>query len=172
MTPPLWQKVKRKPLDESESGEWKSWLKAQHLENEDHGMWSHHFMANRWGNNGNHERLNFFFLAPKITAYGDCSHEIKRCLLLVRKVLTNLDSILKIRDITLPTKVHIIKVMFFPVSCMNVSVGPKRKLSAEELKLLNCGVGEDSWAFLGLQGDPTSPLWRRSALGFLWKEWC
>ena len=52
MTPPLWQKVKgpKKPLDESERGEWKSWLKAQHSENEDHGIWSHHFMANRWGN--------------------------------------------------------------------------------------------------------------------------
>ena len=70
--------------------------------------------------------------------------KFKRCLLLGRKVMTNLDSILKIRDITLPTKVHIIKVMVFPVSCMNVSVGQKRKLSAEELMLLNCGVGEDS----------------------------
>ena len=55
MTSPLWQKVKKnkEPLDESERGEWKSWLKAQHSENEDHGIWSHHFMANRWGNNGN-----------------------------------------------------------------------------------------------------------------------
>ena len=68
--------------------------------------------------------IDFIFLGFKSNADGDCSHEIKRCLLLVRKVLTNLDSILKIRDITLPTKVHIIKVMVFPVSCMNVSVGP------------------------------------------------
>ena len=61
MTPPLWQKVKRtkKPLDESERGEWKSWLKAQHSENEDHDIWSHHFMANRWGNS---VRLYFFGL--------------------------------------------------------------------------------------------------------------
>ena len=51
-------------------------------------------------------------------------------------------------------------------------VGLWRKLSAEELILLNCGVGQDSWESLGLQGDPTSPFWRRSALGFLWKEWC
>ena len=65
MTPPLWQKVKRrkKPLDESERGERKSWLQAQHSENEDHGIWSHHFMANRWGNNGNSEKL--FSWAPK-----------------------------------------------------------------------------------------------------------
>ena len=55
---------------------------------------------------------------------------------------------------------------------MDVRVGMWRRLSAKELMLLNCGVGEDSWEALGLQGDPTSPFWRRSALGFLWKEWC
>ena len=55
---------------------------------------------------------------------------------------------------------------------MDVRVGLWRRLSTEELMLLNCGVGEDSWESLGLQGDPTSPFWRRSALGFLWKEWC
>ena len=55
---------------------------------------------------------------------------------------------------------------------MDVRVGLWRKLSAKELRLLNCGVGEDSWESLGLQGDPTSPFWRRSALRFLWKEWC
>ena len=55
---------------------------------------------------------------------------------------------------------------------MEVRVGLWRKLSAEVLMLLNCGVGEDSWESLGLQGDPTSPFWRRSALGFLWREWC
>ena len=70
-------------------------------------------MANRWGNNGNGERL--YFLGSKITVDGDCSHEIKRCLLLGRKVMTNLDSILKNRDITLSLKVHIVKAMVFPV---------------------------------------------------------
>ena len=65
MTPPLWQKWRRtkEPLDESERGEWKSWLKAQHSENEDNGIWSHHFMGNRWGNSGNSVRL--FWGAPK-----------------------------------------------------------------------------------------------------------
>ena len=86
---------------------------AQHSENEDHGIRSHHFMGNRWGNSGNSVRLYFF--GPLITADGDCSHEIKRCLLLGRKVMTNLDSIFKSRDITLPTKVHSVKVMVFPV---------------------------------------------------------
>ena len=70
-------------------------------------------MANRWGNSGNSGRL--YFLDSKITAVGDCSHEIKRCVLLGRKAMTNLDSVLKSRDITLPTKVHIVKAMFFPV---------------------------------------------------------
>ena len=61
---------------------------------------------------------------------------------------------------------------FFQWSRMDVRVGLWRRLSAEELMLLNCGVGEDSWESLGLQGDPTSLFWRRLALGFLWKEWC
>ena len=89
------------------------WLKAQHSENKDHGMWSHHFMANRLRNSGNGDRL--YFGGSKITADGDCSHEIKRCLLLGRKVMTNLESILKSRDITLPTKIHLVKAMVFPV---------------------------------------------------------
>ena len=114
MTPPLWQKKRTKePLDESERGEWKSWLKAQQSENEDHGIRSHHFMTNRWGNNGSSERL--FFLCSKITADGDCRHEIKRRLLLGRKAMTNLDSILKSRDITLPTNVRLVRAMVFPV---------------------------------------------------------
>ena len=71
-------------------------------------------MGNRWRYTGKSVIL-YFFLSSKITADGDCSHEIKRCLLLGKKVMTNLDSILKIRDITLPTKVHPVKVMVFPV---------------------------------------------------------
>ena len=76
-------------------------------------IWSHHLMGNRWGDSGNSVRL--YFLGSKITADGDCSHEIKRRLLLGRKVMTNLDYILKSRDITLPTKVHLVKAMVFPV---------------------------------------------------------
>ena len=70
-------------------------------------------MGNRWGNSGN--RVRVYFLGSKITANGDCSHEIKRRLLLGRKVMTKLDSILKSRDITLPTKVRLVKAMVFPV---------------------------------------------------------
>ena len=76
-------------------------------------MWSHHFMANRRGNSGNGVRL--YFLGSKITADGDCSREIKRRLLLGRKVMGNLDNILKRRDITLSTKVHLVKATVFPV---------------------------------------------------------
>ena len=100
---------------------------------------------------------DFIFLGSKITADGDWSHEIKRRLLLERKVMTNLDSILKSRDITLLTKVHLVKAMVFPVVMYDVRVGLWRKLSAEELIHLNCGVGENSWESLGLQGDPASP---------------
>ena len=86
---------------------------------------------------------DFIFLGSKITADGDCSHAIKRCFLLGRKVMTNLDSILKSRDITLSTKVDLVKAMVFPV-CMDVRVELLKKLSAKELMLLNCGVGEES----------------------------
>ena len=86
---------------------------------------------------------DFIFLGSKITAVGDCRHEIKRCLLLERKAMTNLDSILKSRDITLLTKVHIVKAMVFPVvmyGCESWTI----KLNTKELMLLNYGVGEDS----------------------------
>ena len=88
---------------------------------------------------------DFIFMGSKITADGDCSREIKRRLLLRRKVMTNLDNIFKSRDITLPTKVPLVKAMVFPVVMYGCeSWGLQRKLSAKELMLLNCGVGEDS----------------------------
>ena len=84
----------------------KSWLKTQHSENKDHGVWSHHFMA---------KQRKTILGGSKITADGDCSHEIKRHLLLGRKSIRNLDSILKSRDIALPTKVRLVKDMVFPM---------------------------------------------------------
>ena len=73
-------------------------------------------MGDRWGNRGNRgNSVRVYFLGSKITADGDCSHEVKRCLLLGRKVMTNLDSIFKSRDITFPTKFHLVKAMVFPV---------------------------------------------------------
>ena len=113
-----------------ERGEWKSWFKTQHSENKDHSIWSHHFMANRW------ETIetvsDFIILGSKITADGDCSHEIKRRLLFERKVMTNLDSI------TLPTKVRLVKAMVFPVviyGCerWTIKKAERRRIDAFEL---------------------------------------
>ena len=87
---------------------------------------------------------DFIFLGSKITADGDCSHEIKRCLPLGRKVMTNLDGKFKTRDITLPTKVHLVKAMVFPVVMYGYESWTVKKAKHKELLLLNYGVGEDS----------------------------
>ena len=84
------------------------------------------------------------FLGPQNTAYDDSSHEIKRHLLLGRKVMTNLDSILTSRDITLPTKVHLVKAMVFPVVRYVCESWTVKKAEHRRIELLNCGVGEDS----------------------------
>ena len=103
----------QEPLDENERGEWKCWLKTHHEKNQDHGMWSHHFMANWWGNNRKSDRLYFLGLQNHCRWW--CSHEIKRQLLPGIKAMMNLDSILKSRDITLPTKVRQVNSMVFPI---------------------------------------------------------
>ena len=87
---------------------------------------------------------DFILGGSKITADGDCSHEIERCLLLGRKVMTNLNVILKSRDITLPTKVHLVKAMVFPVVMYGCESWTVKQAERRELILLNCGVGEDS----------------------------
>ena len=87
---------------------------------------------------------NFIFLGSKITAFGDCSHEIKRRLLLGRKVMTNLDSILKSRDITLPTKVCLVKAMVFPGVMYGCESWTVKKAEHRRIDVLNCGAGEDS----------------------------
>ena len=101
---------------------------------------------------------DFFLAGSKITADGDCSHEIKRCLLLGWKAMTNLDSILKMRDITLPAKVCLVKAMVFPVviyGCESWTVKKAERWRIDTFEL--CGAGEDSWESLGLKGGPTSP---------------
>ena len=110
MIPPLWQKAEElknllmKVKEESE----KSGLKLN-IQKTNHGIWFHHFMANKWRKSGNSDRLYFGRLQ------NHCSLEIKRCLFLGRKAMTNLDSILENRDVTLPAKVHVVKAMGFPV---------------------------------------------------------
>ena len=86
----------------------------------------------------------FISLGSKITADVDCSHEIKRHLLLGRKVMTNLDSIFKRRDITLPTKVHLVKATVFPVVMYGCESWTVKKAECRRIDALNCGVGEDS----------------------------
>ena len=97
-------------------------------------------MANSWGNNGNRH----YFGGSKITTDGDCSHEIKRHLHLGRKAMTNLHNILKSRDFTLLTKVHLVKDIVVAVVTYGCESWTIRKLSAKELMLLNCDVGDDS----------------------------
>ena len=87
---------------------------------------------------------DFIFGGSNITTDCDCSHKVKRHLLLGRITMTNLDSILKSRDTALPNKVHLVKALVFPVVMYGCEISTKRKLSTEELRLLNCGVGEDS----------------------------
>ena len=117
-------------------------------------------MGNRWGNSGNSVRL--YFLGSRITVDGDCSHEIKRRLLLGRKVMTNLDSIFKSRDVSLPTKVHLVKAMVFPVvmyGCESWTVKKAECLRINAFEL---------WCWRRLLRVPWTA--RRSVLGILWKE--
>ena len=99
---------------------------------------------------------DFIFLGSKITAGGDCSHEIKRCLLLGRKTMTNLDNVLKSRAITLSTKVPVVKAMVFQSPMYGCESWTIKKAKAIELMLSNCGAGEDSWECTGQQGEQIS----------------
>ena len=109
-------------------------------------------MGKRWK-----QCQTLFFGGSKITADGDFSHEIKRRLLLGRKVMTNLDSIFKSRDITFSTKVCLVKAMVFPVVMYGCESWTVKKAEYQRTMLLNCGAGEDSCESLSLQGDPNSP---------------
>ena len=111
---------------------------------------SHHFTANRCGNNGNSDRL--YFLGSKITADGDCSHEIKRHLLLGRKIMTNLDSILKKRDITLLTKVHRVKALVFPVVMYGCKNWTLKKAECQRIDVFELWCWRRRLRVLGLQG--------------------
>ena len=106
---------------------------------------------------------DFIFGGSKITTEGDCSHEIKRHLLFGRKSYDQPRQHMKKQRHYFANKGLYSQSYGFSTSYVWIW---------EELMLLNCGVGKDSWGSLGVQGDPTSPFWRRSALGFLWKEWC
>ena len=115
---------------------------------------------------------DFILGGSKITADSDCSHEIKRHLLLRRKVITNLDSILKSRDITLPTKVCLVKVMVFPVVMYGCEIWTIKKAECWSIDAIELWCWKNSWESLGLQGDQTSQSYRKPVLKIHWKDWC
>ena len=189
MTPPLWKNGKKKqPFDESERGKWKSWLKTQHLKKKDPGIWSGDPVPSLHGKQIGETMetvTDFIFGGFKITADGDCSHEIKRRLLLGSKVTTNLDSILKSRDITLPTKGRLVKAMVFPVvmygceswtikkaehrSCVVVLEKTLQSpLDSKESKPVH-PKGNQSWIFIGrTDAESETPiLWPPGAKNWL-----
>jgi len=114
---------------------------------------------------------NLFLGGSKITADGDCSHEIKRCLLLGRKAMINLDSMLKSRDITLPTKVRLVKAMVFPVVMYECESWTIKKAEHQRIDASELWCWWRAWESLGLQGDPTSTFYRKSVLDIHWKDW-
>ena len=160
----------KEPLDESERGEWKSGLKTQLSENYGHGIQSHHFMANRWGNNRNSERL--YLGGSKITADGDRSLEIKRHLVLGRKVTPTLDSTLKSRDITLLTKVRVVKAMVFPVIMYGCEGWTIKKDEHQRIDAFELWCWRRLLRAPWLQGDPTTQSLSKSVLNIHWKDWC
>ena len=113
---------------------------------------------------------DFPFGGSEITADGECSHEIKRCLLLGRKAMTNLDSILKSRDITSPTKVCLVKAMVFPVVMYGCESWTIKKAEPRRIDAFELWCWGETLESLGLQGDPTSPCYRKSVLGVHWKD--
>ena len=156
MTPRLWQKnwtVTKEPLDEGERGEWKSWLKTRHSKNEDCGIHSHHFMAN---GETMETVTDFIFLGFKITADGDCNHDIKRCFLLGRKAVTILDSIFKSGDISLLTKVRLVKAIVFPVVMYGCESWTIKKAECLRIDAFKLWCQSRVLRVLGLQGDQTS----------------
>ena len=118
------------------------------------GIWSHHFTS--WEMDGE-TVADYFFWVLKSLQMVISAMKLKDACSLAGKLMTNLDSILKSRDITLPTKVHLVRAMVFPVVMYGCERWTLIKLGAEELMFLNCCVEEDSWEPRGLQGDPTSP---------------
>ena len=123
-------------------------------------------MAKQWK-----QWQTLFWGTPKSLQMMIAAMKLKKPLLFGRKVMTNLDSILESRDIILPAKVRLVKSLVFTVVMYGCESWTIKMLSTEELTLLNCGVGEDSWESLECR-DPTSLSWRKSVLNIHWKDWC
>ena len=148
----------------------KRWLKTQHSKNKDLGIRSHHFMTNRWRTM---EIVRDFILrGSKITADGDCSHKIKRCLLLGRNVMTNLDNILKSRDITLPTKFHLVKAVIFLVVMYGCERWTVKKAEHWRIDAFELWRWRQLLRVLSTVSRSTQSILKRSVLGVHWKDWC
>ena len=145
----------REPLDESERRQWKSWLQTQHSKTKI--MVSGPITSWPINRETTETVTDFILLGSKITVEGGWGCEIIRHLLHGRKTMTNLDSILKSRDITFLTKIHVVKGVVFFSSHVWMWVGTQRRLTAKEVMLLNYGAGENSWESLGVQRDQISP---------------
>ena len=128
-------------------------------------------MANRWGNNRNSVRL-YFWGDSKITADGDCSHEIKRRLLLGRKPMTNLDSILKSRDVTLPTKVRLVKAMVFPVVMYGCESWTVKNAEGWRIDAFELGCWRRLLRVPWTARRSNQSILRKSVLNVGWKDWC
>ena len=118
------------------------------------------------------ETVTDYFLGSKITVDGDCSHEVKRHLLLGRKTMTNLDSLLKSRDVTLTTKVCLVKAMIFPVVMYGCESWTIKKAKHWRIDAFELWCWKDPCESSGLQGDQISQSWRKPTLNILWKDWC
>ena len=172
MTSPLPQKVKETKhfLKWSEKGKWKSWLKTQHSKTKI--MASSPITSWQIDRETMETVTTFIFLGSKITADGECSHEIKRRLLLGRKVMSNLDSILKSRDITLSTKVHLVKAMVFPVvmyGCESWTIKKAEHWRIDALELWCCRrLLRVPWT----ARRSNQSILKESVLNIHWKDWC
>ena len=127
-------------------------------------------MANRWRNSGNSGRL--YFAGFKITADGDCSHKINRCLLLGRKAMTNLDYILKSRDITLPTKIHLVKAMFFPVVLYGCESWTIKKAEHRRIDAFELWCWRRHLRVPWTARRSNQSILKKSLLNVHWKGWC
>ena len=141
----------KKPLDEGERGELRNWLKTQKAKIMASGP------ITSWQIDGETVETMTDFLGSKITADGDCSHEIKGCLLLGRNIMTKLDSILKSRDITLSTKVCLVNAMVFPGVMYGCESWTIKRVEHWRMDAFELWCWRRLWGSLRLQGDPTSP---------------
>ena len=149
------QRGTKESFDEGQRGDWGNGLKTQYSKNKDHGIRSHHFMANRWGKM---EQWQTILGGSEISADGDCRHEIKRHLLLGKKAMTNLDSIVKSRDITLPTKARIVKPPVFPVvmyRCESWTIKKAENWGTDVFKL---------WSWKRLWRAPCTARWSNHSI--------